>query len=207
MQPLPSHESLCMPWCKEFSWCLARPCFGHSAWAWSRGCHCCCSGITPRYDKPSLKMSELLRTYQQSMQGGDKSRQTTQSHWRGLRVCISYAEIKREVTVRSRDAVQEDKLDCYCVNYGSYIHAAQLPTKLSMERVRSKQYYYALTWPVLLIAYLLCWLRLWRNYDVMPRLSVRYAYEEVMCRLDSWAGWLMRRITRCPSILRDSSQS
>ena len=65
-------------------------------------------------------------------------------------------ESREEVTVRSRDAVQEDKLDCYCVNYGSYIHAARLLTKLSTECVRSKQYYYALTQPVLLIAYLLC---------------------------------------------------
>src|SRR6201996_616030 len=103
--------------------------------AWPPSMHGC-SGTTPRYDKPSLKVSELSRTYQQSTQGGDKSRQTTQSHWRGLQAYISYAEIKREVTVRSRDAVQEDKLDCYCVNYGSYIHAARLLTKLSTERVR-----------------------------------------------------------------------
>ena len=57
--------------------------------------------------------------------------------------------------MRSGSRVQEDKLDCYCVNYGSYIHAARLLTKLSTERVRSKQYYYALTRPVLLIAYLI----------------------------------------------------
>ena len=32
--------------------------------------------------------------------------------------------------------VQEDKLDCYCINCGAYIHAARLLTKLSTERVR-----------------------------------------------------------------------
>ena len=69
---------------------------------------------------------------------------------------------------------------------------------------RSKQYYHLLMRPVLLIAYLLCWLRWWRVYDVMPRLSVRYAYEGLMCCLDRWAGWLIWCVTRYPSILQGS---
>src|SRR6201996_3180720 len=101
-------------------------------------------------------MGELSRTCQRSAQGGDKSRQTTQSHWRVLRAYVSYPETRRGFTERSRDAVQEDKLDCYCVNCGSYIHAARLLTKLSTERVRVSSITCALTRPVLLIVYLLC---------------------------------------------------
>ena len=39
-----------------------------------------CSGKSPRYDKPSLKVSELSRMCQLLAQGGDKSHQTTLSH-------------------------------------------------------------------------------------------------------------------------------
>ena len=52
--------------------------------------------------------------------------------------------------MRNRDAVQEDKLDCYCVTYGSYIHAVRLLTKLFYGACKSKQYYCALTRPVLI---------------------------------------------------------
>ena len=54
-----------------------------------------CSGITPRYDKPSLKVGELSGMCQPLAQGGDKSRQTTQSHWRVLQACVLYARTKR----------------------------------------------------------------------------------------------------------------
>ena len=61
-----------------------------------------CSGITPCYDKPSLKVGELSRTCQPLAQGGDKSRQTTQSHWRVLQAYVLYARTKRGFTERSR---------------------------------------------------------------------------------------------------------
>ena len=54
-----------------------------------------CSGITPRYDKPSLKAGELSRMYQPLAQGGDKSRQTTQSHWRVLQAYVLCARTRR----------------------------------------------------------------------------------------------------------------
>ena len=63
---------------------------------------CDCSGITPRYDKPSLKVGELSRVYQPLAQGRDKSRQTTQSHWRVLQVYALYSRTKRGYTERSR---------------------------------------------------------------------------------------------------------
>ena len=54
-----------------------------------------CSGITPRYDKPSLKIGELSRTCQPLAQGGDKSRQTTQSHWKVLQAYVLYSRTRR----------------------------------------------------------------------------------------------------------------
>src|SRR6201996_8434686 len=84
----------------------------------------------------AFKIGELSRTCQHAAQGGDKSRQTIRSHWRVLRALSLVQGSREEITVRNRDAVQEDKLDCYCVNCGAYIHAARLLTKLSMERVR-----------------------------------------------------------------------
>src|ERR1700761_8616801 len=65
-------------------------------------------------------------------------------------------EAGEDSTVSSRGRAQEDKLDCYCVNCGSYIHAARLLTKLFYGVCKGKQYYYTLTRPVLIIAYLLC---------------------------------------------------
>ena len=55
--------------------------------------------------------------------------------------------------------------------------------------------------PVLIIALLLCWLRQWCFYDVMPRLSVISAYERLTRCLDGWAGWLMGCIAKYLSIL------
>src|ERR1700761_7972020 len=77
-----------------------------------------CATISQAYDK-----SELSRTCQLLAQGGDKSCQTIQSHWRVLQAYILYSRIKRGVTVRNRSRVQEDKLDCYCINCRAYIHA------------------------------------------------------------------------------------
>ena len=54
-----------------------------------------CSGKSPRYDKPSLKVSELSRMCQLLVQGGDKSHQTTQSHWRVLQAYVLYSRTKR----------------------------------------------------------------------------------------------------------------
>ena len=54
-----------------------------------------CSGITPRYDKPSLKVGELSRMCQPLAQGGDKSRQTTQSYWRVLQAYVLYSRTRR----------------------------------------------------------------------------------------------------------------
>ena len=61
-----------------------------------------CSGITLRYDKPSLKVGELSRMCQPLAQGGDKSRQTTQSHWRVLQAYVLCSRTKRGYTERSR---------------------------------------------------------------------------------------------------------
>ena len=61
-----------------------------------------CSSITPCYDKPSLKVGELSGMYQPLAQGRDKSRQTTQSHWRVLQAYVLYTRTKRGFTERSR---------------------------------------------------------------------------------------------------------
>ena len=60
----------------------------------------------------------------QSAQGGDKSRQTCQL-LRSILELMSFVQGPIEVS-RSRQerGVKEDKLDCYCVNCGVYIHAA-----------------------------------------------------------------------------------
>ena len=54
-----------------------------------------CSGKLPRYDKPSLKIGELSRMCQLLAQGRDKSRQTTQSHWRVLQAYVLYTRTRR----------------------------------------------------------------------------------------------------------------
>ena len=54
-----------------------------------------CSGKAPRYDKPSLKIGELSGMCQPLAQGGDKSRQTTQSHWKVLQAYVLYARTRR----------------------------------------------------------------------------------------------------------------
>ena len=54
-----------------------------------------CSGKAPRYDKPSLKVGWTVRVCQPLAQGGDKSRQTTQSHWRVLQAFVLYSRTRR----------------------------------------------------------------------------------------------------------------
>ena len=54
-----------------------------------------CSGKAPRYDKPSLRIGELSGMCQPLAQGGDKSRQTTQSHWRVLQAYVLYTRTRR----------------------------------------------------------------------------------------------------------------
>src|SRR6201996_108953 len=104
----------------------------------------------------AYREGELSRMCQLLMQGRDKSRQTIRSYWRVLQAYILCSRIKRGVTVRNKSRAQEDKLDCYCVNCGAYILAARLLTKLFYGACKSKQYYYALTQPVLIIVHLLC---------------------------------------------------
>ena len=60
----------------------------------------------------------------QSVQGGDKSCRTCQI-LRSVLELMSFVQGPVEVS-RSRQerGVKEDKLDCYCVNCGVYIHAA-----------------------------------------------------------------------------------
>ena len=60
----------------------------------------------------------------QSVQGGDKSRQTCQL-LRSILELTSFVQGPIEVSHnRQERGVKEDKLDCYCVNCGVYIHAA-----------------------------------------------------------------------------------
>ena len=60
----------------------------------------------------------------QSVQGGDKSRQTCQLLQSVLEL-MSFVQGPIEVShSRQERGVKEDKLDCYCVNCGVYIHAA-----------------------------------------------------------------------------------
>ena len=54
-----------------------------------------CSGKPPRYDKPSLKIGELSGMCQPLTQGRDKSRQTTQSHWKVLQAYVLYSRTRR----------------------------------------------------------------------------------------------------------------
>ena len=54
-----------------------------------------CSGKALRYNKPSLKIGELSRMCQPLAQGRDKSRQTTQSHWRVLQAYVLYSRTRR----------------------------------------------------------------------------------------------------------------
>ena len=59
------------------------------------GTHQHCSGKASRYDKPSLKIGELSKVCQPLAQGGDKSRQTTQSHWRVLQAYVLCSRTRR----------------------------------------------------------------------------------------------------------------
>ena len=54
-----------------------------------------CSGKSPRYDKPSLKIGELSKVYQPLAQGRDKSRRTTRSHWRVLQAYVLCSRTRR----------------------------------------------------------------------------------------------------------------
>ena len=70
-------------------------------------CVAACSGLTPRYDKPSLKVGWTVKVCQPLAQGGDKSRQTTQAHWRVLQAYVLYSRTRRgDQTVRSRSGTK-----------------------------------------------------------------------------------------------------
>ena len=60
----------------------------------------------------------------QSAQGGDKSQQTCQTLQSVLK-CMSFVQGPVEESCSGQErGVKEDKLDCYCVNCGVYIHTA-----------------------------------------------------------------------------------
>ena len=60
----------------------------------------------------------------QSAQGRDKSHRTCQTLWSVLE-CMSFTQGPVEVSCSGQErGVKKDKLDCYCVNCGVYIHAA-----------------------------------------------------------------------------------
>ena len=59
----------------------------------------------------------------QSVQGGDKSHQTCQTLQSVLKR-MSFVQGPIEVSCSGQErGVKEDKLNCYCVNCGVYIHA------------------------------------------------------------------------------------
>ena len=59
----------------------------------------------------------------QSAQGGDKSRRTCQT-LQSILECMSFVQGPIEMSHSGQErGVKEDKLDCYCVNCGVYIHA------------------------------------------------------------------------------------
>ena len=165
----------------------------------------CCSGQTPRYTQESWKSKWTAKAYRSQHSAETGHAPPTRHCGVGLSVCPLFQDQKGCHTVDGR---QEPRGQVRLLLYTLWgLYTCCTTYLLSYYRAwRSKQYYllYALTQPMLLIAYLLCWLRWWRVYDVMPRLSVRYAYEGLMHHLDSWAGWLMWHITRYPSILRGS---
>ena len=60
----------------------------------------------------------------QSAQGRDKSHRTCQT-LQGVLKCMSFVQGPVEVSCSGQErGVEEDKLDCYCVNCRVYIHAA-----------------------------------------------------------------------------------
>ena len=77
-----------------------------------------------------VKIKVKCQDVSQSVQGGDKSRQTYQSLWSVLKR-MSFVQGPVEVSHSGKErGVKEDKLDCYCVTVGFIYMLCYLLTKL-----------------------------------------------------------------------------
>src|ERR1700761_3322517 len=124
-----------------------------------------------------MRSSELSRMYDQRKVETSHAKPHS-AHW-SVPELMSLIQRPEEMSQCGEEkGSEEDKLDCYCVNCGVYIHTARLLTKLlrSVKEVAG----------LIIACPVLAKLRFlyvaagansnnWTYYDVMPRLSVRRA--------------------------------